>query len=189
MQSRTELIIIALSHSIWASAGVDFSWSWWLVSCVLEFRKAMTRRSNHSGCCSYHCFEIAVMKCSATSRGAVRSVESAMKRTWECLEEFQASFHRRDASKSDDLPLKQTPNAPRSRTRREFYYHTNKICLQRKTWNWNEIELNQSQWTKIRFQCHRRKIVDFWDFLVWLSIPRLSTWCRIIEIDSIVHKK
>lgn len=121
----------------------------------------MTLRSNHSGCCSCRCFEIAVMKCSVTSHDVVRSVESVTTPTWECWgcsEGFQASFHRRVASKSDDLPLKQTPNAPRNRTRREFYCHTNKIYHQRKIWN-RENRINSKSTRKITFQCQRRKIV------------------------------
>lgn len=113
----------------------------------------------HSDYCSYHYFEIVARKCSITFHDDVRSVEWAMTRTWGCLVAFLVSFRSRDASRSDDLPQMQTPDAPRSRIHTKFYYHTDKICRQRKIQN-EEIEFNH-QGSENLFKVSQGKLFHF----------------------------
>lgn len=102
-------------------------------------------RSCRSGCCSCHCFEIVAMKYSITAHGDARSAEWAMSLTWEYLGgsvECPASFHLRDVSIWGGSPSKRTPSAPRSRIHTRFYYHTNKICRQRRICKENKIKVS-----------------------------------------------
>lgn len=126
----------AFSHSISASVNADFSWSWWSASYAWEFRMVTKLRLIRSDYCSCRYFEILAMRCSTAFHGDDHSVESAMTPMLGCLEYsvvFQASYRKRDALKSDGWPSRRTQDALRSRTRKEFYYHTNKICRQHKT--------------------------------------------------------
>lgn len=93
-------------------------------------------RSVRSDCCSCRYSEIGAMRCLKAVHGDARSAEWATILTWGCSECCSAGFpaccRSRDASKSDDSPSTRTPDVPRSRTRTESYYHTNKICRPRK---------------------------------------------------------